>query len=41
MGISLPTVSAPANLKPQHDIQGTTVYWVGGWGATLSVLRVR
>jgi len=23
------TVSAPANLKPHHDIQGTTVNWVG------------
>jgi len=24
------TVSTPANLKPHHDIQGTTVNWVGG-----------
>ena len=23
-------MSAPANLKPHHDIQGTTVNWVGG-----------
>jgi len=23
-------MSAPANLQPDHDIQGTTVNWVGG-----------
>jgi len=23
-------VSAPANLQPDHDIQGTTLNWVGG-----------
>jgi len=24
------TVSTPANLQPDHDVQGTTVNWVGG-----------